>query len=402
MTKEAFETEMETETEREAVEVSEEEQREQTRVPEEGPEIRPVSQWRLVRMRFFRHRLGVFSGILLLALTLIMVFGEFIGPYSFNKNHLRFSNAPPTRIHIFNEGGLRWPYVCATKLKLGGGYESDCGATYPVRFFIKGEPYTLLGFIEWDVHLFGTGESSFSPGQFFLFGTDWAGRDIFTRTLVGGRTTLLLSVVVVLLALIVGVPIGGLSGYRGGLTDGFIQKAIELIMGVPRLALLLALSLILEVRNVSPEVRLGGIAFILVFVSWAPIARVIRGQFLALREVDFVTAAQSIGSSDMRIILKHILPNVMSYLIVTATLTVPTVIIVESTLSFLGYGVREPLVSWGSLLNVAIQQMTLVLTQYPWNLIPGLFIIVAVLLFNFVGDALRDALDPFTVVSETE
>jgi len=369
--------------------------------PPELEEVRPLSQWRLIWMRFRRHRLGWWSTILLILLVVVLIFAEFFGPYNPSKGHLRFMRVPPTRLHFFDQG-LRWPYVCATVLKPGSGYESDCSKKYPIKLFVRGEPYKLLGIIESDLHLFGTGEPANSPGQFFPFGTDWLGRDIFTRTLVGGRTTLMISMVVVLLALFIGVPLGGISGYRGGRTDSVIQKIIELIMGIPRLALLLALSVILEVRQVPPEVRLWGIAFLLAFVSWAPIARVIRGQFLALREMDFVTAAEALGASDMRIILKHILPNAMSYLIVTATLTIPTVIIVESTLSFLGFGIREPLVSWGFLLNIAMQQMTLVLNNYPWELIPGVFIVVTVLLFNFMGDALRDAVDPFTVVSEVE
>ena len=373
------------------------------RKDQEGPdEFQPVPQWRLIWLRFRQHRLGMFSAVVLIILILFFLFGEFIGPYSYNKGHLRFMNAPPTKIHIFDEGRLTRPYVCATKLQLGGKFESDCSKKYPIKFFVRGEPYKLLGIFESNIHLFGTGEPAYSPGQIFLFGADWNGRDIFTRTLVGGRTTLLISLIVVVISLLVGVPVGGLSGYQGGWTDSVIQKIIELIMGVPRLALLLALSIILDARQIDPELRIWGFSLLLSFVSWAPVARVIRGQFLALREVDFVTAAQALGASDMRIILKHVLPNTMSYLIVTATLTIPTVIIVESTLSFLGYGIREPLVSWGLLLNIAMQQMILVLQSYPWNLIPGAFIVITVLLFNFLGDALRDALDPFTIVSEAE
>ena len=365
-------------------------------------EVQPVPQWRLIWLRFRQHRLGMFSAVVLFIFILLFLFGEFVGPYNYNQGHLRFMNAPPTPIHIFDNGRLTRPYVCATVLELGGKYRSDCSKKYPIKFFVRGEPYKLLGLFESNVHLFGTGEGPFSPGQIFLFGTDWNGRDIFTRTLVGGRTTLLISLIVVVLSLLIGIPVGGVSGYRGGWTDSVVQKIIELFMGVPRLALLLALSIILDARQVDPEIRIWGISLLLALVSWAPVARVIRGQFLALREVEFVTAAQALGASDLRIVLKHILPNTMSYLIVTATLTIPTVIIVESTLSFLNQGIREPLVSWGLLLNVAMQQMVLVLQSYPWNLIPGVFIVVTVLLFNFLGDALRDALDPFTVVSETE
>jgi len=240
-----------------------------------------------------------------------------------------------------------------------------------------------------------------------LFGPNGAGKTTTFYMVVGfirpnaGRISLLIGPASVLIALVIGAVFGGISGYFGRWVDMLLQRVLEVLQSFPTLPLLLALSAILP-ADLPNWARVVGIIVIFGGIGWTGLARVLRGQFLALREVEFVTAAQALGASDLRIVLKHILPNTMSYLIVTATLTIPTVIIVESTLSFLNQGIREPLVSWGLLLNVAMQQMVLVLQSYPWNLIPGVFIVVTVLLFNFLGDALRDALDPFTVVSETE
>lgn len=380
--------------------------------------FKAVSQWSLIWRRFRYHKIGMVGLATMGLLSLLLLFAEFVSPYYYNALHAGsknpprpgFVNHPPMlgRIHFMSEEGFSIrPFVYAIKyipadLRKGivEHYEEDKSQKFYIRLFVRGDTYKFWGLFKTNIHLFGIGEGPDSPGQLFLFGTDGLGRDIFSRTLIGGRMSLAIGLVVIILSFIIGIPIGGLSGYYGGKADTLIQKAIEAIMALPRLMLLLALSLILSAYRLEPIMRFWGIALLLAFVSWAPLARVIRGQFLALREEDFITAARATGASDLRVILRHILPNTMSYLVVTATLTIPSVIITESILSFLGYGIREPLVSWGMLLKEA--QSIQNIQFYPWYIIPGTFIVITVLAFNFLGDALRDAVDPFTVVAKGE
>lgn len=375
----------------------------------------PLSQWRLIWQRFKRHKLGMAAAILTALLFFVLLFAEFVSPYNpeafqrfpYQNRERSYTNAPPARIHFFSEEGFSIvPFVYGLNFIpsrprekiFKERYEEDRTQKYPIQFFVRGDEYYFWGLFRTNIHLFGVEE----PGKLFLFGSDGTGRDLFSRTLVGGRISLTIGLIVIVVSFMLGIPLGGLSGYYGGKTDTLIQKLIEVTMGLPRLALLLALSGVLGAFRIDPIVRFWAITLMIAFVSWAPLARVIRGQFLALREEDFITAAKALGASDMRVILKHILPNTMSFLVVTATLTIPNVIILESTLSFLGYGIRSPMMSWGMLLNDAQQKLLDVLANYPWYLIPGGFIIVTVLAFNFLGDALRDAVDPFTVAAVKE
>ncbi len=378
-------------------------------------EFVPLSQWRLIWQRFKRHKVGMAAAIFTAFLFAILLFAEFISPYnptafqrfSYQDRERSYKNAPPTRIHFFSEEGFSIrPFVYGlnyipARPREGifkERYEEDRTRKYPLKLFVRGDEYYFWGLFKTNLHLFGVEK----PGVLFLFGSDGMGRDLFSRTLAGGRISLAIGLIVILVSFIAGIPLGGLSGYYGGKTDTLVQRVIEVIMGLPRLALLLALSGVLGAFRIEPIVRFWAIALMIAFVSWPPLARVIRGQFLALREEDFIAAARALGAGDMRVILKHILPNTMSYLVVTATLTIPNVIILESTLSFLGYGIREPMMSWGLLLNDAQNKLLDVLQNYPWYLIPGGFIIVTVLIFNFLGDALRDAVDPFTVPAVKE
>ncbi|OGF57470.1 MAG: hypothetical protein A2Z21_07680 [Candidatus Fraserbacteria bacterium RBG_16_55_9] len=364
------------------------------------------SQRQLVWARFRRHRAGFVFGIVLLVLVLLVLFGEFLSPYTATNFHadsqdLAYDYIPPMIGWIHFDGlrpfvyGLQRTYNPLTGVK---GYAEDTSQKYYLRFFVQGEPYQFLGLFRTDLHFFGAGQPSASPGQLFLFGTDRFGRDLLSRTLIGGQISLGIGVLVVGISFAFGILLGGLSGYYGSGVDTLIQRTVEVAMSLPRLALLLALSAALP-TELPASTRFWGIALILMLVAWAPLARVVRGQFLALREEGFVQAARALGFSDMRIIFKHIVPNTFSYLIVSATLSVPSVILLESVLSYFGFGIQEPLVSWGLLMGDLQQNFQYQIQFHPWLLIPGFFIFVGVLSINYVGDALRDAVDPFTVTT---
>lgn len=399
--------------------------------------VEPVSQWRLIWRRFKHHKIGLIGTTIIVLFYVVFVgLAEFIAPYNYSSEHRDFGYVPPmlTKIRFWDKDGKFSfkPFVYGLKkcqlylnpltneqtcednpyyIYQPGRYlwieDTDYKCT--IELFVRGEPYRFWDLWRTDIHLFGVRQEGVpfdpyaldkSPCQLFLFGSDKLGYDIFSMTLVGGKFSLIIGPIVIVIAFLVGILLGGISGYYGGGIDTFIQRVIEIFMALPRLSFLLALSLILAANKLYGMATFWGIVAILALVSWAPIARVIRGQFLALRESDFIAAAQAIGSSDLRIILKHILPNTMSYLVVAATLTIPNLIILESTLSFLRYGIRAPLTSWGVLMQEA--WFTSVIQNYPWFLIPGIFIVLSVLAFNFMGDALRDAVDPFTVTGVKE
>lgn len=360
------------------------------------------SIWKLVWRRFTQHKLGLLGGMLLIVLGVLAVFADSISPYQPGQQYRSFGYAPPTPIHFFSEEGFSLqPFVYGVKR----GFDQNLGVPvftedktqkFPIKLFAPGDKYRFLGLFETDIHLFGTGTNSkTSLGQLFLFGTDKFGRDVFSRILAGSRISLSIGPLVILISFILGVLFGGISGYYGGWVDGAIQRVTEVTMAMPRLALLLAFATVIPAKA-DPIVRFWIIVLVLALVSWAPITRVMRGQFLALREEDFSTAAKALGASDLRVILRHILPNTTTYLIVAASLTVPNVLILESALSFFSYGIQEPLVSWGMLMAGA--QSVFEIEFHPWLLIPGFFIVFTVLAYNFLGDALRDAADPFTIV----
>ncbi len=352
----------------------------------------------LIWRRFKRHRLGVLGSLLILLLAFVTIFADFIGPYRADQFHPQLGFAPPTPIHLFHEGRFVGPFVYGTLRRFDPEtgepiFQEERSRIYPIRFFVRGDPYRFLGLFPTEIHLFGTGEPPDSPGQIFLFGADRFGRDLFTRTLMGGRVSLAVGPLSLVLILFLGILFGGLSGYWGGWVDLAIQRIIEVLQSYPVLPLLLVLATILP-RGISEEMRFLGIVLILSVTGWTGIARVLRGQFLALREQEYVLAARAMGASSGRIIFRHLLPNTMSYLIVASTLTIPGLILAEAGLSFLGLGIHEPATSWGLLLNAA--NNIFALSKHWWLLIPGFFIIVSVLAFNFMGDALRDAVDPYS------
>lgn len=360
------------------------------------------SMWQQVWRRFSQHKLGVLGASTIVLLAVVALFSDFIGPYQPGQQYRNFGYAPPSSIHFFDDGGFSFqPFVYGLKRALDPAlgvpvFKEDTAQKFPIKVWVEGDPYSFFGLFKTNVHLFGTGTNNKrSAGQLFLFGTDKFGRDLFSRVLAGARISLLIGPLVILISFFLGIVFGGISGFYGGWVDNAIQRVTEVTMAVPRLALLLAFATVIPAKA-DPIVRFWIIVFVLALVSWAPLTRVIRGQFLALREEDFATAARALGAGSSRIIFRHILPNTITYLVVSATLAVPNIILLESALSFFSYGIQEPLVSWGMLMQKT--QSVFEIEFHPWFLIPGFFIVITVLAYNFMGDALRDAVDPFSIV----
>lgn len=365
-------------------------------VSEDAVAPRAVSPGRLMWWKFRRHKLAVASLVFLILAYLATAFAGFVAPYD---PSLRTRNiyAPPQAIHLFDgDGAFRGPFVYGYKVTRDPNtfrpiYQPDPAHVFPLRLFVSGDPYKLLGLFDTTLHLFGT---EGDQGYFHLAGTDSFGRDMFARLIYGAQISLSVGMISVLLSLVLGLAIGGISGLYGGFVDNAIQRVIEAIIAIPTIPLWLGLAAAVP-RDWSPVLQYFAILAVLSLVSWTNTARVARGRFLALREQDFVTAAKVYGCGQFRIIRKHLVPNLMSYVIVTLTLAVPGIIIGETALSFLGVGLKPPTVSWGVLLQEA--QKIQIVQFYPWLWIgPSLCVILVVLAFNFVGDGARDAADPFS------
>ncbi|MEM7443277.1 MAG: ABC transporter permease [Pseudomonadota bacterium] len=355
------------------------------------------SQAALVWRRFKQHRLALISLWIVGAFYFLAVFAEFIAPYDPSHYSARYTYAPPQGLHFFwrdEEGGLEFgPYVHGYETQIDPEamrrvFVIDETVRYPVSFFVESEPYHLFGLIPMTVRLFGVTDRD---APMYLLGADRLGRDLLSRLIYGTRISLSIGLVGVALSLILGVVIGGFSGYYGGWFDNVVQRVIEFIRSMPTIPLWLGLAAALP-RDWSPLTIYFAITVILSLVGWTELARVTRGRFLALRTEDFVTAARLDGASDWRIVIKHMAPSFMSHIIATATLAVPTMILAETALSFLGLGLQPPIVSWGTLLQDA--QNIRALASAPWLLSPGVAVIVAILALNFLGDGLRDAADP--------
>lgn len=351
-----------------------------------------ASQGQLIRKRFQKHKMAMFSLWVVGLLYVTAIFAGFIGPYDPNAFDPRHTYAPPHKIHFFHEGKFRGPFVYKLEKSFDPKtyqrtYIENKSEIYPLVLFPKGDPYKFL-FFEFDRHLFGV-----EGGKIFLFGADRMGRDLFSRVLHGARVSLSIGLLGVFISLMLGLFLGGLSGYFGGKVDLVIQRLIEFIMSLPTLPLWMGLTAALPM-SWSPTRIYFMITIILSLMSWTGLARVVRGKLLSLRDEDFVVAARLSGASELRIIFRHMLPSFMSHVIATMTLSIPRMILSESSLSFLGVGLRPPAISWGVLLQEA--QNIYALASAPWLLIPGIFIVVAVLSMNFVGDGLRDAADPYS------
>jgi peptide/nickel transport system permease protein len=367
--------------------------RTQTPIAKKDEKFLVASQWQLIRWKFARHRVAVLSLAILIIFYVVAGFAEFFAPYAADAYDIDYVLAPPQRIHWVDEGRFR-PFVYGYSAELDAAtfrttYKVDETQKFPLAFWVKGEPYKLLGF-EGERRLFGVTE-----GKVHLFGADDRGRDLLSRIIYGARISLSIGLVGIAISSLIGVVMGGISGYFGGAVDMIIQRVIEFIRSIPTLPLWMALSVALP-PTWSVVQAYFGIVVILSLVGWTGLARVVRGKFLSLREEDFVMAAQLNGATEGIIIFKHLLPLFYSHIIASLTLSVPGMIIGETALSFIGLGLQPPAVSWGVLLKDS--QKIRVLAEAPWLLIPGAFVILAILAFNFVGDGLRDAADPYATV----
>ena len=345
--------------------------------------------------KFRRHKMALISVVILVLIYTVTVFCNFLAPYDPHRYDVKFAYAPPQLPHFFDDEGVHFPpYVYGLKGErdmetLRILFTIDETQKFPLKFMTHGDPYKFWGLWPTDVHSLGL---ETNDQAVFILGADRLGRDNLSRILVGTRISSTIGLVGVALSFVLGILLGGVSGYYGGAIDMLIQRLIEFIRSIPSIPLWLALSA--AVPKDWPVLKVYFmITIILSLIGWTGLARVVRGRFLALRQEDFVLAASLSGSSEFRIIVRHMVPSFMSHIIASITLAIPGMILSETSLSYLGLGIRPPAISWGVLLQEA--QNLRAIAMAPWLLIPGLFVIITVLAFNFVGDGLRDAADPY-------
>ncbi|NPV06970.1 MAG: ABC transporter permease [Anaerolineae bacterium] len=364
-------------------------------VAESEERIFVASQWQLMWWRFRKHRLALVSVVVIAIIYTVGLFCEFLATYSPESRDQRYAYAPPQRLRFVDEDGFQLrPFVYAltgerdpTTRRLV--FVEDPETKLPVKFFAEGEPYRLWGLFPSNIHLMGVeGEGA----TLYLLGTDRLGRDQFSRLVYGTRLSTSIGLIGVALSFILGIMIGGFSGYYGGAVDNIVQRSIEFLRAIPTIPLWMGLSAALP-PHWSPVRIYFGITVILSLIGWTGLARVVRGRFLSLRQEDFVMAAALAGASEVRIIVRHMVPSFLSHIIASLTLSIPSMILSETALSFLGLGLRPPAISWGVLLQEAQNLRSVALA--PWLLMPGLAVVVTVLAFNFMGDGLRDAADPY-------
>jgi peptide/nickel transport system permease protein len=363
----------------------------------EQEEFYRASQWQIMWWKFRRHRIAVIAGAILLAFYASILVSEFLAPYNLHTRDTRHIYAPPQSVHLFHDGRLVGPFVYGYSMRLDmrtlkREYSDDRSHLHRLRFFCLGDEYDFWGLVPGRFHLVCPAEG----GTLFLLGTDRLGRDLLSRIIYGTRVSLTVGLFGIAVSFLIGLTLGGISGFYGGWIDNVIQRVIEMVRSFPELPLWMALSAALPI-NWSPILVYFGITIILGLLDWPGLARAVRSKLLALREEDFATAAVLMGASPQRVISRHLLPSFASHLIASATLSVPAMILGETALSFLGLGLRPPITSWGVLLNEA--QNINVVALYPWLMLCVLPVFVVVLAFNFFGDGLRDAADPYSSAS---
>jgi peptide/nickel transport system permease protein len=355
-----------------------------------------ASQWQLMWWRFRKHKVAVASAFVVIGFYLAVLGADFLAYSDPNVSEAQRSLMPPQRVYWF-DGGRFAPYVHAVKgardpQTFKRVYRADPSEKIPIRFFAEGFEYRFLGLIPTTRHLIGADGGRDAAKSIFLLGTDVQGRDLWSRLIYGTRISLTIGLVGVTMSLILGVVLGGFSGFYGGSADTLIQRVIEILRSIPTIPLWMGLAAALP-RDWSVLQIYFAITIIISLLGWTELARVVRGRFLALREEDFVVSARLVGCSQMRTIFVHMVPSFMSHIIAATTLALPAMIVSETSLSFLGLGLRPPAISWGVLLQQAQNVQTVALS--PWLMLPAVPVIIAVMAFNFLGDGLRDAADPY-------
>ena len=354
--------------------------------------INSGSQWNLIWLKFKDHKLAKIGLYILFIFYFAVIFAPFIVPYDPWQDS-EYIYTPPTRVRFFHNGVLKRPFVYRLKVIVDNStfernFEVDTSKIYPVHFFVTGYEYRLLGIFKSRLHLFGVDKSA----SINLLGTDVLGRDCFSRNLLGMQISLTVGMLGVIITFILGCIIGGISGYYGGIVDNFLQRLMEFITCIPTIPMWMALGAVIPNNWGNVKVYFA-ITIILALRSWTGLSRQVRSKLLQLREEDYIVAAKVSGTSGWNIITTHLLPGFISYLIVSLTLEIPKMILGETTLSFLGLGLRPPTLSWGVLLQDA--QNLAAVSAFPWLMFPALLVILSILAFNFVGDGLRDAADPY-------
>lgn len=361
--------------------------------PQATGDLVHASQLKIMWLKFRRHKVAMVSAIFLVIAYLSLLITEFLAPYTLEHRDLDFIYAPPQMVHLFDDGQWVGPFVYGQTMELDMDelrriYTTDTSDVQKLRFFCRGEPYKFWGLVEGDLHMVCPAVD----GRFNFLGTDRLGRDVWSRILYGARVSLTIGLLGAAVSFTLGIVIGGIAGYRGGFTDAVVQRLNEVLQSIPSIPLWMALAAIIPV-SWSPILVYLGITLILGMIDWTGQARAVRSKLFALREEDYVVAAEVMGARSSRVISRHLIPGVFSHLIASASLAVPAMILGETALTFLGLGLRPPITSWGILLSEARGIEIIVL--FPWLLWPMVPVALVVLAFNFLGDGLRDAVDPY-------
>lgn len=355
-----------------------------------------ASQWQLMARKFRKHKLAMVSLVVLMILYIVAIFGNFFAPQGTEKYDGSYVNCPPHGIHLFHEGKFIGPFVYGLARERDPEtymmkFVDNKEEIYKVHFFVQGaegSEYKFLGLFETNLHLF----EAEGEGRVFLFGTDSMGRDLFSRVILGAQISLFIPVVGMLLTVFLGLIMGSLAGYVGGWVDTVIQRAVEVVRSFPQVPLWMALSAAIP-KTLKPAQVFMLMTLILSLISWPDLSRVVRSKFISLKKEDYIMSSRISGAPAVKVVTRHMIPSFLSYIIVNMTMSIPNLIIGETTLSFLGLGLRSPATSWGVLLQETNKLETI--SFYGWKLIPMVFVFLTILAFNFLGDGLRDAADPY-------